>query len=413
MWFFFEEKRFPSLVSLCIRLITKHIDDIDALGEIGLVNMDAISKALSRNRGLTPENAKLFYDATNTTLTFYDATRLTSDALTTLFLLNPSLTALHLDFCGHLDDTAMATLCTSLPVLKSLTLYGPFLVRAPAWQQFFKSHPGLEAFRITQSPRFDLACMQDLVRTSKTSLKALKLCEVGQLDESFLSAIAEFGNEDGMLEELDLSSPGDRHCCENSLIALLAAVGPGLKILNLSYHELISDRFLSEGLAVHCSRTLASLNLSHIPLITTLGIVSLFSEWSNPPLVSLSLSRNPLLGGDALEAIMRHSGRHLEDLDVNGWGEIEKCALSTVARWGVELKRLDVGWCREVDDFVVKEWLEGMDLEAERQEPIGAVRVLGCRRLKEVKVWGCNKVTARCPRKLGVSIHGIESHTVN
>ena len=34
------------------QLISKHIDDVGALGDIGLVNMDEIAKALVKNRGL-------------------------------------------------------------------------------------------------------------------------------------------------------------------------------------------------------------------------------------------------------------------------------------------------------------------------------------------------------------------------
>ena len=42
-----EEHEFISL-----QLITKHIDDVEALGDIGTINMDAISKALSKARSL-------------------------------------------------------------------------------------------------------------------------------------------------------------------------------------------------------------------------------------------------------------------------------------------------------------------------------------------------------------------------
>jgi DNA repair protein RAD7 len=34
------------------KLITKHINDIEALGDIGGLNMEAISKALAKNRSL-------------------------------------------------------------------------------------------------------------------------------------------------------------------------------------------------------------------------------------------------------------------------------------------------------------------------------------------------------------------------
>jgi DNA repair protein RAD7 len=36
--------------------------------------MDQIAKAISKIRSLTPENAHLFYDVQNTTLTLYDVT---------------------------------------------------------------------------------------------------------------------------------------------------------------------------------------------------------------------------------------------------------------------------------------------------------------------------------------------------
>ena len=57
-----------------MQLISKHINDVEALGDIGGINLDEIAKALARNRSLTPQNAPLFYDIQNTRLTLYDAT---------------------------------------------------------------------------------------------------------------------------------------------------------------------------------------------------------------------------------------------------------------------------------------------------------------------------------------------------
>lgn len=34
------------------QLISRYINDVEALGDIGAVNMDEIAKALSKNRGL-------------------------------------------------------------------------------------------------------------------------------------------------------------------------------------------------------------------------------------------------------------------------------------------------------------------------------------------------------------------------
>ena len=79
------------------QVITRFIDDVEALGDIGALNMDAIAKTLAKNRSLyarltfihsriahclsrTAENALLFYSAKNTSLTFYDATSMSFHA---------------------------------------------------------------------------------------------------------------------------------------------------------------------------------------------------------------------------------------------------------------------------------------------------------------------------------------------
>jgi DNA repair protein RAD7 len=66
----YQERKFPTLVSLCIKVgaystwqsshllltffqvISKHINDVEAFGDIGSVNLDKIIRALCRNRSL-------------------------------------------------------------------------------------------------------------------------------------------------------------------------------------------------------------------------------------------------------------------------------------------------------------------------------------------------------------------------
>ncbi|KAF9460918.1 hypothetical protein BDZ94DRAFT_1265054, partial [Collybia nuda] len=396
----FEEKRFPALVTICIQLITKHINDVEALGDIGTLNMEAISKALSKNRGLTPENANLFYDVSNTTLTLFDATNLPSPSLTTLAYLNPNLTKLRLDFCGHLDDTAMGTFTTSLPSLTHIDLLGPFLVRVDAWKAFISAHPSLEVFLITQSPRFDLSCIQALNEHCGASLTALRLKEVGKLDDAFLGEIAKIAEKGaGRLRFLDLSDPMTS-CSEEAMIELLRLAGPALRSLDVSGHDLLTDTFLTEGLGAY-TLILEELTLSHLQELTDAGVAAFFDAWKGQPLTKLDMGRNHELQSDALMALLRHSGKSLEVLSINGWKAVGESALRLMCKLGLELRKVDVGWCREMDDFVVKDWMEG-DGSASS----------GCRKLQEIKVWGCNKITTRCPKKKGISIYGIESHTV-
>ncbi|KAF6758516.1 DNA dependent ATPase [Ephemerocybe angulata] len=394
----FVENRLPSLVNMCIKIVTQYIDDVESLGDIGTLNVEAIAKAMAKNRSLTPENARLFYNTTNTKLIFYDATNLTSSALESLVYMNPNLTSLRLDFCGQLDDKSFKLFITSLPALQRIELLGPFLVRSPSWKAFARAHPNLEGFLINQSPRFDLECMHALV-TYCRGLKALRLREIGKMSDAFLEEIGDLGPE--ALTYLDLSCPSES-CSDTAMVTLLSEVGGSLTHLDVSKHDLLTDTFLSEGLQ-HCTR-LESLGMAHLLDLTDKGVADFFKSWQNPALVELDASRNPELKGDALEAIMKHSGLRLEKLNINGWENVEENGLRDIGRKGKELVKLDVGFCRNVDDFVVKAWLEGEDVKG--------VKKGGCRNLKELKVWGCNRVTAHCPKKHGLTLYGVESHVI-
>ncbi|GJE90230.1 RNI-like protein [Phanerochaete sordida] len=389
----FEEHRLPSLANMCIKVVSSHIDDVEALGDIGSMNLDSIAKAIAKDRSLTPENATLFYDVQNTNLTLYDATNLTPPSLCALASLNPNLTTLRLDFCGRMDNSVLAAWNKSLPALTRIELLGPFLVHASTWQSFFESHPKLTGFLITQSPRFDVKCIESLVENCE-GLTELRLKEVGKLADDFLPHIKKLA---GQLTYLDLSSPGEPEAVSNdALTDLLTAVGAGLRHLDLSGHALLGDGFLFQGLKPH-TRQLESLALALTPELTDAGVAEFFATWAgaaappNPPLRHAALGRNPELGGAALAALLAHSGAALESVDVNGWKAAPEDVLNTLGARAPRLRRVDVGWCREASDWTVKALVEG------------------CPDLVEVKVWGCQRVTANCPRKRGVAVVGIEA----
>ncbi|KAI0697087.1 RNI-like protein [Cerioporus squamosus] len=382
----YEERRFPSLASICIQVISKHIDDVEALGDIGTMNMDEIAKALSNNRSLNAENVMLFYDVENKRLTLYDVTNLTAPAFCTMAILNPNLTSLRLDFCGRMDDTVADAWAERLPNLKRIELLGPFLVRTAAWQTFFRTHPNLEGFLITQSPRFDADCMRVLVE-SCPNLKELRLKEVGKMSDEFLECIKPLA---GQLTYLDLSYPGKADALtERALIDMLEAVGGSLDHLDLSGNVDVTDAVLFQGIKPHALH-LSSLVLANTTDLTDAGVAEFFGNWKSAPLSSLDMSRNDELADAALKAVLKHSGADLTDLNINGWKTVSEDALKLIPKRALALKKLDVGWCRCVDDWFVKSVLEQ------------------CDELEELKVWGCGRLTEHCARKRGVNIQGIE-----
>jgi len=275
----------------------------------------------------------------------------------------------------------------NLSSLTRLELLGPFLVRPEAWKAFFASHPQLTGFLIKQSPRFDIDCMASLAEHC-TGLTELRLCQVGLLSDEFLEHVEGFKQ----LSWLDLSEPANSLSTE-AVVNLLVAVSPRLTYLNLSKNELLSDDMLSDGLAPH-ARLLSSLVLDDLPELTDSGVGSFFSSASNPPLHHVSFARNHVLMDEALTGILTHSGEYLTNLNINSWKEVSQEALNEIGTRAPMLKTLDVGFCRMVDDFVVKAVVDG------------------CPGIADIAVFGCNKLTENCPRKRGISIRGIEKSVV-
>ncbi|KAI0074674.1 RNI-like protein [Panus rudis PR-1116 ss-1] len=390
----FEERRFPSLASLCIQIITRHIDDVEALGDLDAINKDQLSKSLARNRSLTSENATLFYNVENERLTFYDATKLTPPTFSSLAMLNPNLVDLRLDYCGRIDDETFAAWTQGLPNLKRLELLGPFLVRPPAWQAFFKAHPGLEGFLITQSPRFDFECVRIMVDSCK-GMKQLRLKEIGQMHDTFLECLKVYGDQ---LTRLELSYPGQPDSLtENALIDFIRVVGKNLTYLDLSHNVNITDGFLFQGLKPHASN-LSTLILADLTGLTDAGVAEFFDTWHdaaeipNPPLVEINFRRCPELSDKALTALIKHSGKELTYLNINQWRFTSQEVLKRIGLACPKLQKLDIGWCREADDWVIKEIMER------------------CEHIQEIEAWGCQRLTVQCPRKRGVDIYGVEAH---
>jgi len=254
----------------------------------------------------------------------------------------------------------------------------------PAWLSFFESHSGLEGLLLNQSPRFDLECMSALARHCP-NIRELRLKEIGKLDDTFLPHISSLRR----LEQLDLSSPSNS-CSEDGLLGVLHARGAQLTHLDVSGHLELGDDFLQNGICVHVPR-LVSLRLDNLHTLTDEGVAAFFRAWTPVALKTLSLARAYDVGASALLALLECVRTTLSALNISAWRETTADALSNIAI-ARELRALDVGWNRAVDDFVIKAILDG------------------CPKLEEIKCWGCNRVTSDCPRKSNVSVVGVESH---
>ncbi|KAG8704972.1 hypothetical protein FRC09_003227 [Ceratobasidium sp. 395] len=389
----FEQKDvFKSLATNCIEIIAKHIDNLEALGDIGQINMDRVAKILAKQRSLTESTSKLFYDVENTSLTIYDASRLEPSAFHTMVALNPNLRDLCLKFCRGVDSTVLSHFASNLPHLTRLELFGAFLARAPSFIEFFNEiGDRLESFLLSHSPRFDLDCCEAMAKNCSESLTELRLCYVGKLDDSWLPLFHGCKN----LKRLELAYPGgEASLTDEPTIELLQAIGVNIEFLNLSGHHSLSDDVLLEGVMPHIAH-LRTLKMSNAPLLTDEGVARFFTEY-NPQaeFECVKMRQNASLSSYSLRALLeRPTSSVMRDLVINGWKDADEESCRLIATACPELRKVDIGFVRAVDDYVVKEILDG------------------CKKVEEVSCFGCNRVTEACPKKAGVNIYGVESQS--
>ena len=243
------------------------------------------------------------------------------------------------------------------------------------WKTFFRGQPQLTGFLITQSPRFDLDCMKDLAE-SCPGLTELRLSQIGLMRDEFLEHIKTFEN----LTSLDLSEPSESLSVD-AVCELLETVGKNLVLLNLSKNDLLNDSFIERGLLPNVQHV-TSLSLNELPEITDAVLANFFAQTPNVPMQRLSLRRNYALRDESLVALLNHSGAMLRELDINSWKDLSNEALLSIGSHAPKLTKIDMGFCRKTDDFVIKAILDG------------------CNEMKEILVFGCNRLTEGCPRKV-------------
>ena len=133
-----------TLLSTAIQVIGAHINNVEALGDIGAKNLDRVAQIVCRNRALSGENLNLFLEIGHTELRLYDCTStsrviagcqrvliparrrtdLKDHELSSIATFCPRLERLTLNFCGTLDDDVLKAWGKGFKSLKYLSLYG-------------------------------------------------------------------------------------------------------------------------------------------------------------------------------------------------------------------------------------------------------------------------------------------------
>ncbi|GAA5913016.1 hypothetical protein JCM8208_005668 [Rhodotorula glutinis] len=440
----------PTLQQTCLAVVGQYATDIEALGDIGLKNLDRVAKVLCKNRALTGDNLKLFLEVGHRELRLYDCTLVKDQDLAQISTFCPHLERLALNLCGRLDDDVIDAWRKGFKELRHLSLYAPYLVTAKKWVEFLSQcgtdRPELETFELRMSSRFDDASLAALIQHNP-SLVTLQLAELGRLTSASLAALHPLSTHH--LTSLDLARLGtpQGHVLEDDdVVSLLAHVGAGLVSLTLDGNELLTEKVLVDGVKRHCG-ALKKLSLGDCVEVHTEGVEVLFgatpapapvegkgaegaeemmgeaageaagetategegeadtsadgdktativdnTPWSSPGLHTLNLHRLGSLSPVALRALLAHSGRTLRNLSLHSCDELDAPILSDdLARTAPDLEVIDLSFVRATDNFVVQALLER------------------CKNLRIVFLHGNNRVTADVPRKAGVQLRGLEN----
>lgn len=375
-------RQIPSLQSLCINKVVQYIEDVDALFGIGGQNMDAISKSLSKNRRLDSHTVKLFLQSGARKLSFYDCSKLDSEVLASIPRFCPFVQDINLQLCGMMDNAVLDSWSEKLKELKSIELYGPFLVRIEAWHRFFENiGPRLNSFKIRDTPRFDKGCCEMLVKHCP-NVTNLGLAQVGQLNAECLQVIKAYGTQ---LTYLDISDPGvsapgipPQSLKDEEVVDLLRQVGPSLTYLDVSRNADLSCATIVDGILAHCT----SLKTVRLALLQNESLeaehfITLFRGWKGKnaaKLECLSLERCLSVNDDVVDALVEHCGPSLVDLNVNSCDLITEAGFKRIAEGCPNLTRLDVGFCRSIRDDIVTHFIAHMP------------------RLTEISLFSCNKI---------------------
>ncbi|ODV58615.1 UV-damaged DNA-binding protein RAD7 [Ascoidea rubescens DSM 1968] len=390
-----QEYKLPSLQDLCIQLVSKHIDNIDELGEVGFGNLSKISMALSKNRSLNTRTAKLFFHSDLKELNLYDCSNVGNDALRLIGSYCPNIESLNLNMCGQLHSDTLLYFATNLKNLHSISLNGCFLIDDTAWNTFFETiNTRLKRFDIKNTHRFGNDSLVSLIKNCGESLQELTLSRLDGLTDP--TAFQILGSDLHKLELLELSYPNKEEFITNELIiSILANNGSTLTSLNLDGCSGLGDSFLINGIRPFCS-ILTSLSLRYLDLITDEGVCKLFSKWDlNAGLMHLDLQKCVSLGDTALVEILTHSADYLITLNINSVYEITSDFWAVLKYVKLNLlTSLNAGFVRSMNDSTI--------------EFLGR----SCPNLSLLEVYGANKCTSKAIIRKGLTVIGRQSDSI-
>ncbi|KAL8950072.1 MAG: hypothetical protein Q9222_003875 [Ikaeria aurantiellina] len=353
----------PSLQDFCIKTIADNAHDIEEFGELPSNLIKQLSEIFSKRRIITSRTLDLFIPAGLTTLDLTDCAKLETEDFIKIFSYSPQIQTLNLRNAGQFKDEVIDYIIERDVPIKHLKLHSPNLISNGKWIEFFTrcGHrlESLQLYWLDYS--MDNEAFMHLVRGCP-NLKRLKMKKCFRLGDAAVGAIQDLKK----LEHLSLlfNQPTSASCITETV----TAIGSQLLTLSLESFQNADDTLL-EAIHTQCSR-LRKIRLTDNDCCTDAGYTKLFTDWSSCPLTFIDFSSNRSvdynnpdgeeevvgLGTAGFDALMAHSGTHLETLMIPSCRHIEREGLEHVfdgKKHYPTLKTADISFVRKTDTPIV------------------------------------------------------------
>ncbi|KAK6205344.1 putative DNA repair protein [Scheffersomyces amazonensis] len=419
-----SEVRIPKLQDICIKKISANIDDVEALGDIGQVNLNKLSQILSKNRSLNDSTISLFLNPSLKSIEFWDCSNVDSDSLMKIASYCPYIESLTLFMCGQLHNDTLSYYNSHLKNLKELCLNGPFLISETAWQEFFEqSGSRLQKFEIRNTHRFSNDSLISLLENAGSKLISLKLSRLDGLDSAAVYDLIPHYISTSTLTHLEISYPHNEHLItDDLLINILAITGESLQSLNVDGCTNLTDNFLIDGISKFCPN-LTHLSMKLLDQLTDKGFAQAFTEFSqvnNGGLLSVDLTKCIGLGDESVYALFKHSSHTLIELSLNSLNEISKDFLIQVFTNDLSEYKKSIKQSAQDDDQVVfynhirLPLLTTWDCGFVRAVDDEVLQLIGknCPKLSVLEVYGNNRCTSRAVIAEGLMVIGRQNDSI-
>lgn len=390
--------------------VADNINDVEEFGDLPDTLLNRLSQILSRRRVITARTLDLFLRPDLTAIAIYDCAskfdllrgtrvwtcllipsviELETDDYIKIFSIVPRVQTLNLRNSGQFKDEVIDYILERNIPIQHLQLAAPNLVSDAKWQEFFRrrgSH--LDSLKLSGLDyAMDDHTISQMVEHCP-NLRRLKLKECFKIGDPSLDAISTMKKLEHLSLRLKLPTSA------SSLASLIAQIGHSLRTLSLERFDNADDSVL-ETIHTTCTQ-LSKLRFTLNDFCTDAGFLSLFSDWSNPPLAFADLSSNRDLdyanpdgpsdaiglASNGFRALIKHSGSRLERLDISSCRHITYEAFSDIFDGATQypyLRDMNISFLTRVDTPI----LSGIFRSCPQ---LTKVTAFGCFNIRDVEV---------------------------